>query len=157
MKAINYLRGDATAPIGAGNKIVAHVCNDVGAWGSGFVLAVSRRWSEPEAQYRRWPESRFRVLGQVQVVQVASDTWVANMIAQQGIGRPFSSGRPPIRYEALQSCLEKVATEASSMHASVHMPRIGCGLSGGSWGKVEPIVVETLCAHEIEVVVYDWP
>ncbi len=34
--------------------MVAHVCNDIGGWGKGFVLAVSRRWPEPEAAYRAW-------------------------------------------------------------------------------------------------------
>jgi hypothetical protein len=40
---IQYIAGDATAPIGDGNKIIAHVCNDIGAWGAGFVLAISKR------------------------------------------------------------------------------------------------------------------
>ena len=34
--------------------IIAHVCNDVGGWGSGFVVARSAKWSKPEAAYRRW-------------------------------------------------------------------------------------------------------
>ncbi|MFJ5832567.1 hypothetical protein [Streptomyces sp. NPDC093089] len=48
MNGITYVRGDATAPHGKGVKIVAHVCNDLGGWGKGFVVAVSRRWPEPE-------------------------------------------------------------------------------------------------------------
>src|SRR4029077_8760714 len=30
------------------------VCNDAGGWGKGFVIAVSRRWPEPERRYRAW-------------------------------------------------------------------------------------------------------
>jgi O-acetyl-ADP-ribose deacetylase (regulator of RNase III) len=55
--AITYLIGDATAPGGRGPGVIAHVCNDSGGWGKGFVLAVSRRWPEPEAAYRRWARS----------------------------------------------------------------------------------------------------
>ena len=51
---INYLEGDATQPIGNGPKIIVHVCNDIGGWGKGFVVAISKRWKEPEAEYRRW-------------------------------------------------------------------------------------------------------
>ena len=40
---IQFITGDATAPIGKGNRIIAHVCNDIGAWGAGFVLAISKR------------------------------------------------------------------------------------------------------------------
>jgi hypothetical protein len=41
MKPIEYRTGNAAAPQAAGPKIVAHVCNDQGQWGKGFVLAVS--------------------------------------------------------------------------------------------------------------------
>lgn len=37
------------------------------------------------------------------------------------------------------------------------MPRIGCGLAGGTWDRVGPIVEEELCAHGVPVMVYDWP
>ena len=33
---INYLKGDATVPLGDGPKIIVHVCNDIGEWGKGF-------------------------------------------------------------------------------------------------------------------------
>ena len=35
------------------------------------------------------------------------------------------------------------------------MPRIGCGLAGGDWNKVEKIINETLIDKGIEVYVYD--
>ncbi|WP_253732040.1 hypothetical protein [Listeria monocytogenes] len=44
MTQITYLKGDATNPMAKGNKIIAHICNDVGGWGKGFVLAISRKW-----------------------------------------------------------------------------------------------------------------
>jgi O-acetyl-ADP-ribose deacetylase (regulator of RNase III) len=34
------------------------------------------------------------------------------------------------------------------------MPRIGCGLAGGKWGEVEPIIVRAL--REVETYVYDF-
>jgi len=35
---ITYLVGDATQPQGEGVKVIAHICNDIGAWGAGFVI-----------------------------------------------------------------------------------------------------------------------
>jgi O-acetyl-ADP-ribose deacetylase (regulator of RNase III) len=49
---ITYLTGDATAPVGTGTKIIAHVCNDIGRWGKGFVLVISKRWPEPEHAFK---------------------------------------------------------------------------------------------------------
>ena len=34
--------------------MIVHVCNDIGAWGKGFVMAISNRWPEPESRYRKW-------------------------------------------------------------------------------------------------------
>ena len=32
---ILYIKGDATAPIGSGVKVITHICNDIGGWGKG--------------------------------------------------------------------------------------------------------------------------
>lgn len=156
--SLDFLTGDATAPQGGGARIIAHICNDQGGWGKGFVVALSRRWPEPETSYRQWARSinNRLPLGEIQVVPVAGELWVANMIAQHGIGRD-STGRPPIRYDALASCLRTLGLRALAMGASVHMPRIGCGLAGGRWTEVEPLIAAHVCAVGVPVIVYDPP
>ncbi|MET8508753.1 macro domain-containing protein [Streptomyces sp. NPDC004787] len=157
MNAIEYVRGDATAPRGKGVKIVAHVCNDLGGWGKGFVLAVSRRWPEPEAAYRRWHRERARNdfgLGAAQFVRVEPYVWVANLVGQRGIRTGRSTG-VPVRYEAIDAALARLAGKAAELGASVHMPRIGCGLAGGRWERIEPLIAERLVARGIPVTVYD--
>lgn len=153
--APRYVVGDATAPIGDGPKILCHVVNDQGGWGRGFVLAVSKRWPDPERLYRSWCRSGTAALGHLQLVQVDEQLWVANMMAQHGL-RPHD-GAPPIRYQALDSCLQVLAVEAIEHDATVHMPRIGCGLAGGRWEDVEPLVLDRLCGEGIAVTVYDLP
>ncbi|WP_433051635.1 macro domain-containing protein [Dactylosporangium sp. CS-033363] len=156
MVPLTYLKGDAASPQAAGPKIIAHVCNDLGGWGKGFVLAVSRRWPEPERDYRAWHRERAGndfALGAIRVISVRADIWVANMIGQHGM-RTGSKG-PPIRYDALDRCLAALAGHARRLGASVHMPRIGAGLAGGKWERIEPLIIERLCAQEIQTVVYD--
>lgn len=156
--SITYQIGNATRAIGDGPKIIAHVCNDAGGWGKGFDVAVSRRWPQPEQRYRachRGTESEPFALGQVQFVQVEDEIWVANLIGQHGMG--FRDGLPPIRYDAIREGLCCVAANAKELGASVHMPRIGCGLAGGKWEEVERIVEEELIAPGIAVTVYDLP
>ncbi len=157
MKEIVYIKGDATSPQGKGVKIICHICNDLGGWGKGFVLAISRRWELPEAEYRAWHASGRKggfELGAVQFIPVESYILVANMIGQHGMKR--GSSGPPIRYEAVSKCLGRVAEKAIELRASVHMPRIGCGLAGGDWSRVEPLVLENLCSQSIAVTVYDF-
>lgn len=178
---ITYLTGDATHPQGEGIKIIAHVCNDIGAWGRGFVLSLSKRWIEPELMYRRWYQEREEmliaswsdqkialapVLGNTLFVPVGEwNGWppewtdvtiVANMVAQHGI-LVKDDGTPPIRYGALESCLGQV-NDLINKHwhgnATVHMPRIGCGLAGGKWSEIEPIIERAL--SNVDVFVYDF-
>jgi O-acetyl-ADP-ribose deacetylase (regulator of RNase III) len=125
--------------------------------GKGFVLAVSKRWEEPKTEYRKWyaagKEGGF-ALGGVQFVQVEPYIWVANMVGQRGIKR--GSSGPPIRYEAVAACLQQVAAKARELDASVHMPRIGCGLAGGEWSEVEPLIQQHLVGAGVAVTVYDF-
>ncbi|MFJ2946783.1 macro domain-containing protein [Streptomyces sp. NPDC087226] len=156
MSGITYVRGDATVPSVKGVKVIAHVCNDLGGWGKGFVLALSRRWPEPEAAYRAWHRDRASSdfgLGAVQMVRVDRYVWVANMIGQRGT-RTGSKG-VPVRYEAIDTALGRLAGHAAELGASVHMPRIGCGLAGGKWSRVEPLITERLVRRGIPVTVYD--
>ncbi|MDX3115333.1 MULTISPECIES: macro domain-containing protein [Streptomyces] len=156
MSEIAYVRGDATVPSVKGVKVIAHVCNDMGGWGRGFVLALSRRWPEPEAAYRAWHRQRASndfALGALRTVQVRPDVWVANMIGQHGV-RTGSKG-VPVRYDAIDTALARLADRALELGASVHMPRIGCGLAGGTWDRVEPLVAGRLAARGVAVTVYD--
>lgn len=154
---LTFVRGDATDPPGFGPKVIVHICNNVGGWGAGFVVAISRRWPEPEAAYRTWFNGEVGFgLGQIQPVLVrmaSGPLWVINMVAQHGVG---SQNGPPIRYHELRKCLKQVVEFANRNGASVHMPRIGCGLAGGDWTEVEKIIRETLCATGVYVTVYDF-
>jgi O-acetyl-ADP-ribose deacetylase (regulator of RNase III) len=147
------VKGDAACPKGDGVKIICHVCNDIGAWGAGFVLAVSKRWMKPEQKYLRWYiDNETFALGMVQLVHVEENLYVANMIAQNGIGK--RSGGIPLDYNALETCLGKLAEKAKEKNASVHMPKIGCGLAGGDWETVSGIIERTLAKAGVDVTVY---
>lgn len=156
---IQYLTGDATAPVGDGKKIIAHVCNDIGAWGKGFVLPVSKKWPSAKKQYLASFEADPRpVLGDIQIVAVEENLWVINMIGQHKITtRHTTDVLPPVRYEAIQTALHKVAAFAGKEQATVHMPRIGCGLAGGTWDKIEPLILEAFKGRGTQVYVYDLP
>lgn len=160
MTPIQYVKGDATYPQGEGRKIIAHICNDIGAWGAGFVLALSARSFKPEKAYGEWAMNSWNErhgcrlpLGDIQIAPYVDDLLVANMIAQHGVGS--DEGIPLIRYLALAGCLHKLRRETERYVASVHMPRIGCGLAGGDWGVVELLISRYLSYYNVAVTVYD--
>ena len=154
--SLTYIEGDATKPIGTGIKYIIHCCNDVGGWGAGFVLALSRKWKDPESDYRYWASNTkdFK-LGNVRFVQVEKDIKVVNMIGQHGTG-PDSVGNPPIRYVAIKQCLKKVAEHCKENNASVHAPKFGSDLAGGDWKLIEKMIKEELINKGIDVTIYEW-
>lgn len=122
----------------------------------GFVMAVSKRWKEPETKYREWAAHGDGLkLGEVQFVQVEPNIWVANVIGQRDIKKD-KDGTPPVRYGAIRNGLAQVGDFARQIKASVHMPRIGCGLAGGTWDQIEPGIIHELTGMGVETIVYDF-
>lgn len=164
---IKYVKGDATDPVGEGNKLIIHCCNNRNKWGKGFVLAISSKWKSPELEYRGWANGglwmgrRFE-LGEIQPVRVKHDIYVVNMIGQKDyISLNIKIGDKhvqyaPVRYGAVEECLLRVAKFAIENKASVHAPRICSGLAGGSWAIIEEIIERVLCNNGISVTVYDF-
>lgn len=154
-RAIKYLIGDATNPVLQHENnfmCIVHSCNDIGAWGSGFVVALSKKWKEPEQQYLSWFKSKKKpVLGDVQHVVVAPNLFVANIIGQKGIRGPNNT--KPVRYYAIRKGLKTLLTQLPS-RTEFHMPRMGCDRGGGEWSEIEKILTEVLLPNH-EVVVYD--
>ena len=155
---LRYVVGDATSPIGPGPKVLAHVCNDEGKWGKGFVVPLGRRWPHVREAYFAWHRGTMTELspfelGQVQFVEAEPGLWVANMIGQHGV--LARGGVPPVRYDAIRRAMKRVAAFAREHSASVHTPRIGCGLAGGTWDEVGPMVEQTVCGSGVDVTVYD--
>jgi O-acetyl-ADP-ribose deacetylase (regulator of RNase III) len=150
---ISYVIGDATEPQGDGNKIIAHVCNDLGLWGSGFVVPLGNKYPQAKQSYQQWARGadEWFGLGQIQIVQVADDLYVANMVAQRGVRS--ENYTKPLLYSYLDECLWSLGGEASKLTATIHMPRIGCGLAGGTWDVVQRLIDDNLL--NVAVTVYD--
>jgi O-acetyl-ADP-ribose deacetylase (regulator of RNase III) len=155
--SLRIIKGDATDPQAAGRKIIAHVCNDLGGWGQGVrsgdlpalagtrtpvpVLASRARRQRLRARRRPARSGPPRHLGG------EHDRPARHATRKQG---------PPIRYKAVEQCLDTLAEHAKRLGASVHMPRIGCGLAGGKWERIEPIIVRALCERDVPTTVYDF-
>jgi O-acetyl-ADP-ribose deacetylase (regulator of RNase III) len=146
---LHYVIGDALEPIQK-PAFITHCNNDEGGWGRGFVVAISKKWSEPEMIYRNWYKtsktldptvSTFK-LGNIQLVPVEDDIHVINMIAQHST--VWIDGVPPIRYDALEMGLKRVQEIAAKLKGTVHMPRIGADLAGGDWNIIEKIILKTM-------------
>lgn len=157
-KLLSYVVGNVLEPRGTGPKIVGHVVNNkTSNWGGrGVAIAIKNRWPTSQDDFKKWSSERrlSEALGDVCLTKIDDQLYIASMIAQVGYGP--SSG-PRLRYGALHSCLEKLASEAAALGASVHLPRIGVGQAGGRWPVVEELLKLTMSEIDVRTTIYDLP
>ena len=154
--AFEVLRGDALKPRGEGPKIVAHVVSDSSfSWGAGFGKALQTKWPAAQKHFKQvFQEHRGSKLGLTALSKVEETTYAFQMVCQHGFG-PSPTTR--LRYEALRECLGSLREAARHEMATVHMPRIGAGEAGGSWGLISNLITEELSSEGVSVTIYDLP
>ena len=135
--------GSATSPKpGLRGIIIAHLCNQKGAWGVGFVLAVDDLSLAARDAYRQWIKDG-NGLGTTQFVEVSPRVIIANMIAQDGVGRSQRGDGCLVSYDHLRTCLSLTLSRAARLDYDVHIPDgIGSGLAGGDKDKIIAMIQE---------------
>jgi O-acetyl-ADP-ribose deacetylase (regulator of RNase III) len=156
-EGVKFVHGDVLDPRGAEQKIVCQLVNDQArVWGGGVAKSSARKFPNAQKEFSDWiiKIPRSQRLGAVHFAEAGNSLVIASLIGQVGFG---PSSLPRIRYTALERCFEQVRDFAAERSASVHMPRIGAGQSGGSWETVEELIWDTFAANSIPVTVYDLP
>jgi len=175
--SVNYLIGNAIEPQ-VKPTIICHIVNTVDSFGAGFVVAITKKWPQVKNAYHQFYADKFWytdskgvglsndnsveskrsipfMLGEVQLIKVEKDLYVANMVAQK-MGN--YKGNPPIRYEALRECLGHVADSADKLGIkTITGCRFGAGLAGGDWNYIEEIIQEEIIDSDLNMDIYDLP
>jgi len=138
---ILYVEGDLFS---AREDVVAHGCNAMGRFGSGFAGQVAERMP--------WARDAYMAAHAGGRVRPGAVIWardggraVANCITQRTYGR---SGLH-VDYRALRECMRRVNAAGRDGSdtggppqgfARIAMPTLGIGLGGGEWGRVSEII-----------------
>jgi O-acetyl-ADP-ribose deacetylase (regulator of RNase III) len=185
MSNLHFVKGDATNPQHPGHNFIVHCCNDINAFGAGFVLALSKRYPLAKTLYHKWfwlhtkepgqlsdigYVSGMATPGHIQVfavkVHIGGGIYVCNLIGQHQTGiHQFHFKNnvvieyPPVLYDAITLGLLKLRKHVEDCYnyvdKSICMPRIGCGLAGGEWNKIEECIHTAFEGSEIPIYVYD--
>jgi O-acetyl-ADP-ribose deacetylase (regulator of RNase III) len=131
---VAYIKGDL---LSSKATVIVHGCNAQKKMNSGVAKAVREKWPEV---YKRYMETEYLKLGCVQVVRVGGQ-YIVNAITQDQYGY---DGNKYVSYDAIDSCMSKLAKLFPESSAMIAMPKIGAGLGGGNWQVIETIINQHL-------------
>lgn len=159
---LKYVEGDLFAGIYEPKEhmtLIAHVCNDLGVMGAGFVVPLGKTFPLARQAYLEDMKANKYGLGDTQFVTVVPDEecggiTVCNMVAQHGIG-----GKRPLRYNSLSKCMDAVAKFAREdfPDSKIICPAFGSGLAGGDWSFIEHLIQDCWLDAGIDVTVFYLP
>ena len=142
---MQYVVGDLFKAIENRNRlvIIPHITNDIGAWGSGFVVPLGEKYPEAKRVYLEFPAP---LGGSHHIYDENDEVVVVNMCAQSGTINKYNP--TPIRYAALAKCLFTVRDtyyhycEFVDGGTEIHAPCFGSNRSGGDWYIISTLIRE---------------
>lgn len=160
---LTFVKGDVCNSAVQGKKVLVHCCNDNGVMGAGVARAIAKKWPHVEKEHIAWFDKEIPRLGDIQLVKAEDNLVVCNLIGQKDMGIQTICGRsfPPVRYEAFVEGFWRLREKLTpylqkGIDISIIAPRLGCGLAGGKWDKVEQCFKEVFEDTNIKIVIYDY-
>lgn len=157
---VTQIKGDVleaiTQNIKDETRILIHVCNNLGGWGSGFVVNLSKKWKAPEQMYRelfKYKKSKHQ-MGVNQYILVEPQVYVVNMIAQNGYKN--AENIVPLSYDALGECFKAIVLWIETeniQNPQIYCPRIGSVRGGANFEIIQIMLKEYF--KDIPINVYE--
>lgn len=120
-----------------GINVLIHGANCLNVMGSGIAVQIKQRYPEAFDADTNAAKTSSNKLGYFSGAKVADDKYIINLYSQQKTG----SGRQ-VNYEAIYAGLERLkkVLDQKNQKFILGFPQIGCGLAGGDWNVVKPMI-----------------
>jgi len=128
------------------NILILHGCNCFHIMGAGIAKYLRSKYPVIYKVDSSTPYGDRGKLGTVSYAYIRPGLSIGNCYTQFDLG---SKRHPAVNYDAIRSCLMNAINKFP--YYSFRMPKIGCGLAGGKWDKVEKIYLEVLENHKFSV------
>lgn len=142
---INYIKGDL---FDTDADIIAHGCNCRGGYGSGVAKTMADKYPKARHYYLDKHDDDGWELGDVQYVTQRDGKIIANCATQDGY---MPRNVCHADYGAIRKCMELVKDFAKGNGYKVAIPKIGAGLAGGDWTKIEKILNDVFSDYDVTV------
>lgn len=125
--------------------------------GSGVARALFEKWPQVKELYHSWFEEfdagdkGIKALGRIDDLLTKDNKVIVNCFTQQFFG---PGDKRYLSYDALVSCMSRLYMCCEYYKVNeIAIPKIGCGLAGGSWPIVKSIL-EDAFPPDFEIKVY---
>lgn len=153
---IRYITGDLIELFKAGQfDIIAHGCNCFHTMNSGIAKQIKENFPDTyNIDFNTTKKGDINKLGTFSIGQY----WrkieyvnIYNCYTQYYYGK---DGKLYLEYDALALCLRKInfVNNKGLKVTNIGLPKIGCGLAGGEWNKVDGIIQRELKDLDITIV-----
>ena len=146
---VKYVKGDLFS---TDCDIIAHGCNCRGGFGSGVARIVALKYPKARELYLEKYEEVGWKLGDVQFVTTVSGKIIANCATQDAY---LPRGVCHASYDGILRAMDKVKCFAQPKNLSIAIPKIGAGLAGGDWSKIEKILNRVFSNYDVTVYYLD--
>ena len=129
----------------AKENVIAHGCNCLGVMGAGVAYGIRELWPKAYKAYVKKHETEGLKLGEVQLVAIGKEKYIANLMTQQNTG-----GGRQVDYEAVAKSFRDLHATLPA-HYTIAIPRIGAGLAGGNWEVIWRIIEDETNGRDVTV------
>jgi O-acetyl-ADP-ribose deacetylase (regulator of RNase III) len=130
--------------------VIVHGCNCFNTMGAGLALQIRNNFPEAyQADQRTGLGDKYKLgsFTRAEIVRPNTRFDVVNAYTQYRYGK----GGPHVNYLAIFDVFTKIAHHYNGKR--IAYPKIGCGLAGGEWNKVVPIIETALTGQNHTLVV----
>jgi len=127
--------------------VIAHGCNCFCVMGAGIAKSIKENFPEAYREDQKTKKGDQKKLGTCNYVTTNTGLIVVNAYTQYD----YSGKGPQVDYDAVATCMRWIKKEF--LGKRIGLPRIGAGLAGGNWERIEKIINKELGREDVTIVI----
>lgn len=128
--------------------IIAHGANCFCLMGAGIAQQIAQQFPGAKQVDDETLIGSINKLGNISIYMEGPERMIFNLYTQYRPGKAFDYTACRLALRKMAFCLE------DKKHLRIGLPRIGCGIGGGSWDKVQSIIQRELRGFHVTIVNY---
>lgn len=127
--------------------VIAHGCNCFCKMGAGIAKSIKQHfWDAYEADLKT-------KIGDMEKLGTCTSAQIGDLVVVNAYTQYDHKGRGvKVDYDAVQNCMRLIAENYPD--ARIGLPKIGSGLAGGDWDRIQQIIEEEMDGLDVTIVEY---